>query len=156
MEWFTVVGLVLFGLVLIVLEVILIPGTTFVGIAGLISTIFGIYLGYEYFGNTTGTFVLIGSILAGLLTMVYALKSNSWERFSLKGEITSRFNDDQNPLEPGAEGETISSLKPVGKASFNDQEVEVRSNGGYIAENEKVKITRIESNKIFVELIKTT
>lgn len=157
MEWLTVIGLVLFGIGLVIVEVIFVPGTTFVGIAGAICIGAGVYLGYDYFGNSTGTIVLIASLAGTVASLYYSFKSRSWERFSLKGEHTGRFNDDfKMMLSVGEEGETISSLKPSGKALFHDKEVEVRSEGGFVGEHQKIKIKRIESNKIIVELINQT
>ncbi|MFH6984503.1 NfeD family protein [Marinoscillum luteum] len=154
MEWITVIGLILFGIGLLIIEVIFIPGTTIVGIAGFICSGFGVYLGYDYFDSTTGTTILIVSSSFLLVVMIYAFKSRAWERFSLKDENTGRFNDDfKVTLSVGDQGQTISSLKPSGKALFNEKELEVRSNGGFINENQQIKIIRIEPNKIIVEPI---
>ena len=154
MEWITVIGLILFGIGLLIIEVIFIPGTTIVGIAGFICSGFGVYLGYDYFDSTTGTTILIVSSSFLLVVMIYAFKSRAWERFSLKDENTGRFNDDfKVTLSVGDQGQTISSLKPSGKALFNEKELEVRSNGGFINENQQIRIIRIEPNKIIVEPI---
>lgn len=154
MEWITVIGLILFGIGLLIIEVIFVPGTTFVGIGGFLCAGFGVFLGYDYFGNTTGTMVLVFSSLATGILMVYAFKSRAWEKLSLKDENTGKVNDDfKLVLSVGDEGLTISSLKPIGKAMFQDKEIEVRSNGGFVYENQRVKIIRIEPNKIIVEPI---
>ncbi len=152
MDWLTVIGLILFGTFLIVAEIIFVPGTTIVGVLGFIFSSYAIYLGYDYFGASVGTFILAGSFLANVMALVVAFKSKSWERFSLKNTMKGKFNEDfELDLEVGDQGQSISSLKPVGKASFRDQEIEVRSNGGYINENTDIEIIRIESKKIFVQ-----
>ena len=51
------------------------------------------------------------------------------------------------------EGFAVSTLKPVGKAEFNDKEYEVRSFGSYIEAGTKIKIVKIEMNNILVEPI---
>lgn len=155
MDWITIIGLIVFGLFLLVAEIIFVPGTTVVGILGLVFSIYGIYLGYDYFGTTVGTLILTASLVANILAMVYAFKGKSWERFSLKGSMTGKFNDDiKLNLKEGDKGMTISSLKPLGKALFNEHEVEVRSNGGFISENIEIEIQRIESSKFFVQPVK--
>lgn len=152
MEWLTIIGLLLFGTFLIVAEIIFVPGTTIVGILGFLFAAYGIYLGYDYFGVTTGTLILVGSALINLIALVIAFKGRSWERFSLKGSMKGRFNEDfKVDLKEGDKGMTISSLKPIGKALFNDQEIEVRSNGGFVDENMEIEVQRIESSKIFVQ-----
>lgn len=154
MEWFSVLLLVFLGIVLIVLEIIFVPGTTIVGVLGFICGGFGIYLGYDYFGNTVGTYVMIGAVIVGFAAIFYSFKSKAWERFSLKEESKSKYNDGiKVAVKLSQEGKTISSLKPFGKAIFNDQILEVKSNGSFISENQRVQIIKIEPNKIIVEPI---
>ena len=145
----------LLGTFLLVAEIIFVPGTTIVGILGFIFSAYCIYLGYDYFGTTAGTLILIGGLLLNLVALIIAFKGKSWERFSLKDSMQGRFNEDfKIDLAEGDKGTTISSLKPVGKAMFNEKEIEVRSNGGYINENIEIEVVRIESSKIFVQPVK--
>ena len=51
----------------------------------------------------------------------------------------------------GDRGKTVSSLKPVGKAIFDEHEIEVRSNGGFVEENVEIEVLRIEGQKVFVK-----
>jgi membrane-bound ClpP family serine protease len=155
MDWFSVIALILFGITLIVVETIFIPGTTIVGIFGFLVAGYGIYLGYEYFGQTTGTVILVTSSVIGFSVVFYCFKTEAWQRFSLKGESTWRNNEEtKNNFEVGQEGVLVSTAKPIGKASFNDKEVEVSASGGmYLSENTPIRILKIESNKIIVEEI---
>lgn len=155
MDWLMITGLILLGTLLLIAEIIFVPGTTIVGILGFIFSAYGIYLGYDYYGTATGTLILIGASVVNILALVVAFKGKSWERFSLKGTMTSKYNEDfQFDLKEGDRGLTISSLKPVGKAIFQDHEIEVRSNGGYVDENVEIEVLRVESAKIFVQPVK--
>ncbi|MEO1256227.1 MAG: NfeD family protein [Bacteroidota bacterium] len=152
MDWLVISGLLLFGTFLIIAEVIFVPGTTVVGILGAIFSAYGIYLGYDYYGSSTGTIILIISLIANLAALIFAFKSKSWERFSLKESLKGKHNDGiKIDIQVGDQGLTISSLKPIGKALFNNQEIEVRSNGGFISENVEIEILKIDSSKIFVQ-----
>lgn len=155
MDWLVITGLIFLGTFLIIAEVIFVPGTTVVGILGFIFSVYGVFLGYDYYGSSTGTIILSATLIVNVSALVFAFKSKSWERFSLKGTIKGTFNEDfKLNLNEGDTGSTLSSLKPVGKALFNDQEVEVRSNGGFIAENIEIEVIKIESSKIFVQPVK--
>ncbi|MEP1033854.1 NfeD family protein [Ekhidna sp.] len=155
MDLITIIGLILLGTFLIIAEIIFVPGTTVVGILGCIFTIYGVYLGYEYYGVSTGSLILIGALILNVVALILAFKGKSWERFSLKGSIKGKFNEDFNlDIKVGDKGVTISSLKPVGKALFDDHEIEVRSNGGFVIENAEIEVIRIESSKIFVQPVK--
>ena len=154
MDWILIIGFILLGIVLIIIELVFVPGTTIVGIGGFICAAYGIYVSFETFGNTTGFWTLGVTLLISLGVTIYALKTNSWERFSLKDSMDGKFNEDfKLDLQVGEEGESISSLKPIGKAVFRDKEIEVRSSGDYVRESQKVRITKIIDNKIFVETI---
>ncbi|MEM6643281.1 MAG: hypothetical protein AAF616_09900 [Bacteroidota bacterium] len=151
MEWLIIIGLMLFGTFLLVAEIIFVPGTTVVGILGFIFSAYCIYLGYDYFGPTTGTLILIGGLVLNVVALVWAFKGNSWERFSLKGTMTSRFNEDlKHNVKVGDLGTSISSIKPIGKALFDEIELEVSSNGGYINENIEIEVVKVVDSKIIV------
>lgn len=155
MDWITITGLILLGTFLLIAEIIFVPGTTVVGILGFIFSGYGVYLGYDYYGIATGTIILIATLIVNVIALVVAFKGKSWERFSLKKSITGKHNDGiKFDVKVGDKGTTISSLKPVGKAMFDDHEIEVRSNGGFVTENVEIEVLRIESSKIFVQPVK--
>ena len=155
MDWLIILGLMLLGTFLMVAEIIFVPGTTIVGILGFIFSAYCIYLGYDYYGPTTGSFILIGGLVLNIAALVVAFKGKSWERFSLKNTMKGKFNEDfQIELKEGDKGKTISSLKPIGKALFGDDEIEVRSDGGFVAENVEIEVKRIDSSKIIVQPVK--
>lgn len=152
LDWVIVIFLILFGLSLIVAEVIFVPGTTLVGILGFILTAAGVYMGFTSFGNTTGYWLLAGSGITGLVVILYSLRSDTWKRFSLDSAIDSRFNDEfKHALTVGMIGKTVSELRPHGKAMFEGLEYEVRSQGQYMPRGQEVRISKLEFNTIFVE-----
>ena len=150
MEWIIVIGLIVFGIILILVETVFVPGTTVVGIFGFLIPGYGIFQSYQYFGNTVGTVILIGSSIVGFGLVFYAFKTEAWTRFSLKGEHTGRTNDDLKfELNAGDEGTMVSSAKTVCKASFQDRAIEVRSNGPFIRGKTKVKISKKDANTTY-------
>lgn len=147
-----IIALLLIGLGLVVIELIFIPGTTIVGILGLVFAIAGIVISYRVYGSETGFYVLIGSSVLTVATLVYSIRSGAWSKFSLKSAINSRVNDDiVNDLKVGDTGITRSRLRPVGKAEFNNREYEVKTLGVYLESNQPVKIVQILSHQIIVE-----
>lgn len=153
-EWITVIVLIVVGLALIIAEVIFVPGTTLVGIIGLISTIFGIYLSFVYFGTGTGWWTVTGSAVLFAISLYFSFKGNTWDRFSLKDTMGSRVNEGlTSKLKVGDEGIAMSAIKPIGKADFHGEEYEVRSMGNYIDSGTTVRIIKIDVNNIFVEPI---
>ena len=153
-DWLAVIVLVLFGLGFIIAEIIFVPGTTLLGLLGIVFTIAGIVISYLSFGAGIGTLVLTISIVVGTSVLIYSFKSGVWERFALKTSIKSKFNEGNlNEVQVGEEGITISALRPVGKADFRDKVFEVTTLGNFLASGTKVRIVSIKNNKIFIEPI---
>ncbi len=153
-DWTTVIILVITGFILIIAEILFVPGTTVVGILGLIATIFGIYLSFEYFGSVVGWWFTFGSSIFFILALYYSFRSKTWDKLSLKGEINSKVNEGlTDTLKVGDQGVTISVLRPSGKAEIDEKVYEVRTTGDYVESGVKIKITKIDINNITVEPI---
>lgn len=147
-----IIFLILAGLILIIAELIFVPGTTFVGVIGLLLTIVGIFLVFDEYGDVAGYWTTAGTLLVTVIGIVYSFKSNSWDRFSLKSSIQSKVNDeDIFTFQVGEKGKTVSDLKPIGKAEIFGKIYEVRSKGEWIGAGQEIKVTRIDSKRIFVE-----
>jgi membrane-bound ClpP family serine protease len=153
-EWITVISLILFGLFLIVAEIIFVPGTTLVGIVGFVFLLLGIGLSFNYFGSETGWIIVgISSVASGLI-LYFSFKSNVWTRFSLKSSIDSKVNEGElDALTVGAEGQTVSALRPIGKAEIQNKMYEVKTLGEYLDSGSRIRVIKIVSNQIIVEPI---
>jgi membrane-bound ClpP family serine protease len=153
-EWLAVILLIFFGLGFIIAEIIFVPGTTLLGLFGLIFTIIGIIISYISFGAGVGTIVLVVAGIIGVGALVYSLKSGVWEKFALKGSINSKVNEgEKEVLQVGEEGITVSSLRPMGKGEFKDRIYEVTTLGNFLTTDTKIRIVSIKNNKIIVEPI---
>lgn len=152
MEWLTVISLIVVGIVLVVVEIIFVPGTTVVGLLGGLLAVVGVVLSFSYFGNQVGWYTLgATSVLSGGL-LYWSLRTRAWERFSLKTTIDGRVNEiDLNTLKTGDEGSTVSALRPVGKAEISGKLFEVTSLGIYVETGTRIRIVRVSSNQIVVE-----
>lgn len=152
--WIIIVALLAIGLALIIAEIIFIPGTTLVGVLGLVFAVAGIVISYQHFGSEVGLYILIrmGLITAG--TIYYSLRSGIWSKFSLKTSHKAKVNEGLvAELMIGDEGKTLSTLRPVGKARFKEQEYEVKTLGDYVDHGMPIRIKLIMSNQIIVEPI---
>lgn len=153
-EWITVISLILFGLFLIIAEIIFVPGTTLVGILGFIFLLLGVGLSFSYFGSETGwTTVGVSAVASGLI-LYYSFKANIWGRFSLKSSIQSKVNEgDLDSLAVGTEGIAVSALRPVGKATLGEKMYEVKTLGEYLDSGSRIRVIKIIMNQIIVEPI---
>jgi membrane-bound ClpP family serine protease len=152
--WIIIITLLLIGLALVIIELVFIPGTTVVGLLGLIFSITGVIISYKHFGSDVGFYILIGMLVTTLLALFYSFRSDSWSKFSLKTSNKSKVNEGMAAsLMIGDEGRAVSTLRPIGKADFKNQQFEVKTTGDYIEHGTRVRITQIELNQITVEPI---
>lgn len=151
-EWLIVISLIVFGLILIVGEVVFVPGTTIVGVLGLVCLVLGIYKSFEYFEAVTAYSILSGTLVLFVGILYYVFTTRIWEKFSLKQELKSKFNKDlTKDLQVGDVGITISTLRPVGKAEFSNQVYEVKSPSEYVEVDQSVEIIKIVNNQIIIK-----
>ncbi|MGY6743155.1 MAG: NfeD family protein [Cecembia sp.] len=152
MTWFVLIALLLIGLILVFTEILFVPGTTIVGIIGLIFTAGGIYYAFLKFEAGDAWIVVVVALLLNLSGLVYAFRSGVWNKFALKEAITSRsFDDRLAGLEVGMEGQAISDIKPIGKAEFGERIYEVKSDAGLVRAGTKIYIHKLENNKIIIK-----
>jgi membrane-bound ClpP family serine protease len=153
-EWLIVISLIVFGLILVVAEVIFVPGTTLVGLLGMICVILGIYQAFEHFSNPVAYGVLGGTSVLFTVILYYVFTTKVWEKFALNGQIKSKFNEGVTDiLHVGDIGMTTSSLKPIGNAEFSNKVYEVKSQGEYVDANNQVEIVKIDRNQIIIKSI---
>ncbi len=148
-----VLTLIIIGLILIVIELFLIPGSTVVGLSGFIMACVGVYGSFEAFGTWGGVITFLVTGLLSLAGLVVAIKTKAWKIFALNSAIDEKVKtQNQSNLTVGQEGVTVSALRPEGKVAFNEIYFEV-SSSTFVEVGQKVKITALNLNQIFVEQI---
>lgn len=153
MPWIIILILIALGIIFLLLELLVIPGTTFIGIIGFISLALGVYQTFVIYGTSWGIFALIGTSIVSIVMLVLSLRSKTWKKAMLSTSITSKVNQDADKFKTGDEGSSISRLTPMGKARFGDEFVEVSTFGDFLDPEMSIRIVEIKNNKIFVESI---
>lgn len=153
MSWTIILVLILVGLLFLVLEILVIPGTTVVGVVGFVMMAVGIWQSYALHGTPTGHYVLIATIVFTIGLLVLSLRSKTWKRVMLNTSIDGKVNEiDANAVRIGDVGKAISRIVPMGKALINDQYFEVTSTGDLIDQGTEIRVVKIDGNKIFVKI----
>ena len=151
-DWIIIISLLLFGVILLITELIFIPGTTIIGIFGALMTIAGIWVGYATFGAPTGHLILGGAVALNALAIAFSFRPEVWARFGLKEQNKGKALQDAGlEFVVGEEGYTLSALRPSGTASFHEKPIEVHTRGEFINTGTAVRILKIEGPKILVE-----
>ena len=147
-----VILLLIFGILLMIAEVLVIPGVGFVGIIGFILLAIAIYFGYEISENTGHAVLGVGAV-SSIGILVLSLRAKTWDRLSLKSELKGKSNPDkyEDIFKVGDKGKSTTRLNPIGKALIADRVVEVKSYSDFIDENKEIEIIKLEGNKITVK-----
>lgn len=152
MSWLVIITIIVIGLIFLLLEILVVPGTTVVGFVGAAMMAFGVYSTYANFGSAAGTYTLAGTLVFSIGSLVLALKSNTWKKAMLGTEVDGRVNTiEPERVKPGDEGITISRLNPMGKALINEEYYEVSSKDNLIDPNMKIVVIKVDGNKIIVK-----
>jgi membrane-bound ClpP family serine protease len=153
--WLIIALLIVTGLILLIIEVVFIPGTTVVGIFGVLLAAAGIVFGYVDYGSTVGTYILLSTGILTSIMLYLSFRSGAWKRFALNTAIESKFNEGLSAqFQVGEEGLAVSALRPIGKAEFAGKQIEVTSaDGSYVDTGVKVRIKEVSDSAIIVEQI---
>lgn len=151
MVWFILISLLTLGIILMLVEVLFVPGTTLVGVLGGLVTGVGIYYGFISFETGTAITILGLALLANVSVIVYGFRSGVWNKFSLKDTISSRsFDDRLAGLEVGQQGRAVSDFRPYGKVEIGDRVYEAKSEVGFLSTGTAVYIEKLEDNRIII------
>ncbi len=154
MDILTLFFLLIIGLILILIEILFIPGTTVFGIFGILAIFYSDYLSFQYFGTEFAIVYSIANSILVLFVVIYSLKTNTWKRIALNKIHNVKVENKFDAIKVGDEGKTTSALRPYGKAIFSDKFYEVKSSENFIDENKKIKIINILQDKIIVKKIR--
>jgi membrane-bound serine protease (ClpP class) len=144
------------GLALLAAELVLIPGSTVVGLLGVGSILASIYLQYgDQFPTVAGVSAIFAGIGLGL--MIWLLpKSPVLNRLflqtSLEGNLASVGAGGIGvPSLMGRYGTAISDLRPSGTADLEGDRVDVVSDGEFITRGSPLEVIRVEGRRIVVK-----
>ncbi len=152
MTWTLIIILLLAGLVLLLLEMLVVPGATIFGLLGFALLAVSVWQAYAAHGTPEGHYFLAGSVIFTVVLLYFALKSKTWRKAMLGSEVNSKVNVvEPGKVKPGDEGKTISRLAPAGKAFINGDYYEVHSLGEYIDPQTPIIVIQVEFSKIIVK-----
>ena len=157
------------GVVLLLLEVLVIPGFGIAGISGIGLLIYGLYLlllpevpvGEEITSQAMDGLLigLIGGAIGLILLGRLMIKTKFWQQLTSpdvqeKGKGYTTTFGWENLV--GEKGVSASDLHPSGWVTIKDQRVFVVSEGIFIEEGKEVEIMNVDGNRIVVREFKNT
>jgi len=154
MDWISIALLLFFGLLFLIAEVLFIPGTTVVGLAGFALLAAGIWFGYRDLGPSAGHVTLVTALVLAGVILYIGLRPKNMARLALNDVNDGHVRDARLPdVQPGATGRALSALRPSGTVLFEEHRREVVTRGEFVPTGAEVRVLRIEQNRIVVEAV---
>jgi len=154
------------GILLLLIEMIVIPGFGIAGIGGIVIVVFGLYrlllpdipVGEEVTDMAMNglTIGIIGGLIGLVLLFKLMTKTKFWKKLATPDvQDHERGYDTSLGLEDmvGQNGSADTDLHPSGWAIIDDKRIFVVSEGTFIEDGEKVKIIKVDGNRVVVRKI---
>ena len=147
--------LVLIGVLLLVAELVLLPGISVAGIGSLLAFGAAIFYAFIQYGVLIGLVTLTAAVLLSVLAVFISLRANTWQRLSLKATIdsTSTPTPQQNNILVGQTGTTLTRLAPMGKVRVGEVTAEAKTIDGYINPRQSVEVIGFENTVVIVRAV---
>ncbi len=161
--------IILVGVLLLLLEVLVIPGFGIAGFGGILFILWGLYqlllpdipVGKEIedmalFGLTIG---IVGGLVALVILFRLLTRTHLWTRLTAPGVedrdqgYTTSFGFEKHV---GKEGHAMSDLRPSGWATVDDDRLFVVTEGDFVSKGQRIKVLKVDGNRIVVRKINST
>ena len=113
MSWLLIIVLIVLGLLFLLLEVLVIPGSTVAGIAGFGLLFVGLWQAYASKGIVEGHITLASTLVVTVVVLYFSFKAGTWKRMALKTTSDGKMDQTEgNEFNEGDTCITISRLAP--------------------------------------------
>ena len=151
MDILITVLLAIFATVMLTVEVVFIPGFGITGFTGVLAMMGSIFYAFVQIGSVAGWITMLVGGMVSIALFLWALYGNSIDKIALKKNIKSTVKSvDMSIFAVGDHGVTKTRLALIGEAVIKGQVVEVKSETGFINENEEIEVIRVSDDSLFV------
>ncbi len=152
--WLFILGLIIFGFLLVVIEIFLIPGFNIFGVLGFISIAGGIFVAYSKLPAFYAHLILIGSLFFSSILIWLFTRSKSWKKLVLDTNESKEAGfsvQNREYLELlNKSGVAHSMLRPAGIVIIEGKKYDVVTEGGFINKDERIQVVEVAGNRIVV------
>ncbi len=153
-DWALVPTMIVTGFLLLLIEMLVIPGFGLPGIVGLGLLFGGAATAYTRLNPMTGILTALGSAAVIAIGLRLIPRTGLWHRLHL--ESVQRREDDYASASAdlmalvGRSGRAITPLRPSGTALIDGRRVDVVTEGLFISEGTTVTVVRVEGSRVIV------
>ena len=153
-----IAGLIVAALLLLVAELVLLPGLSVAGICALAADIAAVWVAFSRYGTPGGVIVLVIVIVLSLVVVVVSLRARTWQRFSLQDRVdgTAQRMPQQMDVKVGDRGVALTRLAPIGRIAVNGQTFEAKSVDRYVDAKSTVEVIGFENFSVIVQPVSSS
>lgn len=152
-------GLFFIGLIAIIVE-FFVPAAGIIGIIGGGSIIGSVVMAYLDYGILTGSAFLLGALILTPLIIIFYFKIFPKTIIGKKLILNTNqshelgftsYTQDKYMNLTGCSGLVLKEMRPVGIVEIEGQRFTAITNGEYLKQNSRIKVFKVEGNRVFVK-----
>ncbi len=153
--WETII-LFTIGLILLLVEILVIPGFGFAGIGGLAAMGISVFMASENPQQAllSMAVALMGTLVLVIIGMKLMGTRNLWSRLILqtRQEKQTGYQAPSQQLENylGQEGRALTQLRPAGAMEIDGKRIDVVTEGDFIPRGSRVQVIKVEGTRVVV------
>ena len=152
-----IIALVISALLLLLVELFVIPGSSLAAILSAICLTWAVAYAFINISALAGIITLIIALILGSCVLITFMRSKTLDKVALTEEVTSTVDRSvAAQVQVGDKGYAVTRLALIGNAEINGHVVEVRSADGFLNEKTPVVVTCVTDNEIIVQKIKNS
>lgn len=152
-----IIALVISALLLLLVELFVIPGSSLAAILSAICLTWAVAYAFINISALAGIITLIIALILGSCVLITFMRSKTLDKVALTEEVSSTVDRSvAAQVQVGDKGYAVTRLALIGNAEINGHVVEVRSADGFLNEKTPVVVTCVTDNEIIVHKIKNS
>lgn len=147
-----IIALVISALLLLLVELFVIPGSSLAAILSAICLTWAVAYAFINISALAGIITLIIALILGSCVLITFMRSKTLDKVALTEEVSSTVDRSvAAQVQVGDKGYAVTRLALIGNAEINGHVVEVRSADGFLNEKTPVVVTCVTDNEIIVQ-----
>jgi membrane-bound ClpP family serine protease len=153
--WWLIALLILVGALLLMVELVLLPGVTVAAILSACCYGGAAWLTYDKHGRWPLLWVVGVVIVVSVVVIWLSLRAKTWRRLALEDKIESRSQElPAQTVALGARGETLGRLAPMGTVVIDGVNYEAKTTGSFVDPKTEVEVIGFENFNVIVKPVK--
>jgi membrane-bound serine protease (ClpP class) len=146
----TIAFIIISGFIMLAIEVLLIPGFSIPGLAGIALIIYGIFRAHKAYDTEGALITILLSGIGAFLLVKLMSRSRAAQAISLQYSQKGFSAPDDHSELAGKEGVALSTLRPAGVALIEGNRVDVVTDGEFIEKESPIRVLGVEGTRVIV------